>query len=283
MEEEIDILHYYQILKKRKSLILQITLTLSVVILVSSIFLRFYYPTYESKATLLMSTSTSLSSSTLSSISSLLDKSDIDIETQMQIIQNPVIAKLAAKGLDNKIDDEKLLDKIDVEAIPNSTLIAIKGYDEDALTARNIANAFAKAFTLWTKAKTLKSINEQKQAVSTELDKTESKLATYMKSGSDNKKINELLSSPTLVAALYGNLVQRYSDLEISGRVANSNVQIVSWAETPKDPTSPKIVKNTILGILVGLVFAVFAAFILEFKENISEQLPKNLSRKEYL
>ena len=63
---------------------------------------------------------------------------------------------------------------------------------------------------------------------------------------------------------LYDGLLQRYKEIGVAGGVGVNNVAVVDRAEVPDRPSSPRIVINMSLALLLGLGLGVLAALALE-------------------
>ncbi len=63
---------------------------------------------------------------------------------------------------------------------------------------------------------------------------------------------------------LYEALLQRFKEVGIAGGVGTNNVSIVDSALAPNNPSSPNILLNLALGMLLGLVIGGVAAIVLE-------------------
>ena len=63
---------------------------------------------------------------------------------------------------------------------------------------------------------------------------------------------------------LYDGLLQRYKEVGVTGGVTTNNISIVDPADPPSKPSSPKLVLNLGLAMLLGLGLGVLAAFVLE-------------------
>jgi capsular exopolysaccharide synthesis family protein len=59
-------------------------------------------------------------------------------------------------------------------------------------------------------------------------------------------------------------LLDRAESLRVLGRLQNGGAQIVSAANVPTAPSSPKVTRNMVLGLLIGLLLGLSAAFLLE-------------------
>lgn len=76
----------------------------------------------------------------------------------------------------------------------------------------------------------------------------------------------------------YDALLARYKEIGIAGGVGVNNVSIVDPADLPVRPSSPRLVLNMILALIVGCAFGGIAAFLLEqADEAISD--PAELER----
>ncbi|WP_242201514.1 GumC family protein [Sphingomonas hankookensis] len=64
--------------------------------------------------------------------------------------------------------------------------------------------------------------------------------------------------------ALYDGLLQRFKEIGIAGGVGVNNVSVVDPAEEPQSPSSPLLLINLIVSVLVGLGLGALAAFALE-------------------
>ncbi len=63
---------------------------------------------------------------------------------------------------------------------------------------------------------------------------------------------------------LYDGLLQRYKEVGVTGGVTTNNISIVDRADAPSEPSSPNLLLNLAIAMLLGLGLGVLAAFILE-------------------
>lgn len=64
--------------------------------------------------------------------------------------------------------------------------------------------------------------------------------------------------------ALYDGLLQRYKEIGVAGGVGVNNISIVDQAIIPDRPSSPRVVLNLALALVVGLAAGCLAALVLE-------------------
>ncbi len=78
---------------------------------------------------------------------------------------------------------------------------------------------------------------------------------------------------------VYDGLLQRFKELNASAGITISNVSIIDTAEVPLKPTSPNMLKNMIIGLVVGIMVAAFAVFLKDqFDDSI--RLPEDIEYK---
>lgn len=63
---------------------------------------------------------------------------------------------------------------------------------------------------------------------------------------------------------LYDGLLQRYKEVGVTGGVTTNNISIVDRADAPTKPSSPRLLLNLAIAVLLGLGLGTLAAFVLE-------------------
>jgi len=63
---------------------------------------------------------------------------------------------------------------------------------------------------------------------------------------------------------LYDGLLQRYKEVGVTGGVTSNNISIVDRATVPDEPSSPRLLVNLAIALLLGLGLGVVAAFLIE-------------------
>ena len=67
---------------------------------------------------------------------------------------------------------------------------------------------------------------------------------------------------------LYQTLLQRTNETNVSGELKTSNIRIVDAAEVPRFPARPNRRSDLMVGLSMGLVFAIGVAFFFEYLDN---------------
>jgi succinoglycan biosynthesis transport protein ExoP len=64
--------------------------------------------------------------------------------------------------------------------------------------------------------------------------------------------------------ALYDGLLQRFKEIGVAGGVGVNNISVVDAADVPQEPSSPRLLLNLLIALVVGLGVGAAAAFGLE-------------------
>ena len=78
---------------------------------------------------------------------------------------------------------------------------------------------------------------------------------------------------------LYDGLLQRFNELNASAGISSSNVSIVDLADVPGGPTSPNLLKNLLIALIVGFGLAAAAVFL---KDQLDDaiRVPEDIEHK---
>lgn len=79
--------------------------------------------------------------------------------------------------------------------------------------------------------------------------------------------------------ALYDTLLSRYNELNATSGAAFNNISVVDWAEVPKVPSSPNLMLNVLLSLLIGLGLAGIFVALRELLDD-SIKVPADVEAK---
>jgi uncharacterized protein involved in exopolysaccharide biosynthesis len=110
------------------------------------------------------------------------------------------------------------------------------------------------------------SVNRQREGqIRAELEEQRAKVLK-MKSVRDEGGV--LLRDVENAQRAYDAVLQRLNQTSLESQTTQSNISVLSEASVPTEPASPKIVLNTLLSLVVGLMLAAGAAFGLELMDR---------------
>ncbi len=223
---------------------------------------------YEGKVTLIVGQSLNSANPDINQLlaSQRLSKTYADLATTTPILQQ-VIAK---NGLTAAPDDFRKL--ITADAPSDSTLVHLVVQDGDASRAAALANSLAAALIAASPAIAGRDSQVQ-QFIDADLAATQSQITDTQ------AEILRLTGLPARTAGqdqdlqvLQGRIVtlrQTYATmLGFSSNSGANLITVVDPASPPALPASPRILLNTILAALVGLLLAIGVAFLLEYLDD---------------
>jgi len=79
--------------------------------------------------------------------------------------------------------------------------------------------------------------------------------------------------------SLYDTLLERYNQLNATAGAASNNISLVDSAEVPDSPSSPKLVLNLLMALLIGMVLAGAFVVIRDYYDDTIRS-PEDVERK---
>jgi non-specific protein-tyrosine kinase len=179
------------------------------------------------------------------------------------------VYQAAADSLGPPASAESLLTAVDVVAATDSAKILITAQDGDPTRAAQIANAVARALVAVappdTKTQVDVLIEEQIAAINDQIAKAQAEL----------QRLEALPSPKPVQRTRIDNLTQQLNGLRsnlttllVSSKPPTNSVAIDQPAVPPTAPSSPRILLNTALAGLIGLLIAAAIAFVVEHLDD---------------
>ncbi|MGC1814515.1 MAG: polysaccharide biosynthesis tyrosine autokinase, partial [Solirubrobacterales bacterium] len=166
---------------------------------------------------------------------------DQEAATNLRLVDLDTVDRLVGRQLGLSQNDVR--GKINVQAQGNSNIVTVSATDSSARQAATIANVFGAQFIAFRR----------------EADRAKINQATIL----IQNRINEL--PPGGGGIIRRRLLEnRLTALETLADLQTGNAEVVQPADVPTSPSSPKIVRNTVIGGLVGVLLALALALILD-------------------
>lgn len=163
--------------------------------------------------------------------------------TNLGLLQQGIIAQLTARRLGDGYTRSKVIDEVSVAAGGQSDLVNVAATTGlPALSAR-VANAYANAFIGYRKQADSRAILDAGQEVAARL---------------------QAMSPSARNSSAGRELAARQQDLNILASLQTGNAQLSEPADAPSGPSSPKPVRNALVGLFAGLVLGIALALVLE-------------------
>jgi capsular exopolysaccharide synthesis family protein len=176
-------------------------------------------------------------------------------QTNVKLVELGDMAAKTARLLGQGLTKEAVSADLSVSAQGESNIVDVAAAATSPELAAGIANVYTTRFV-----KEQQSSNHAYYASALKL------IEKQLKSLTPKQKL-----SPSGIA-----LAGRAQSLGILAELHNGNVEIAQAATAPTSPSSPKVSRNTVLGVVLGLLLGLGIAFLLErFDRRIRE--PKDL------
>lgn len=166
---------------------------------------------------------------------------DQEAATNLRLVDLDTVDRLVGGQLGLSQGDVR--GKINVQAQGNSNIVTVSATDHNARRAAQIANVFGAQFIAFRRDADRAKINQAVTLV--------------------EQRINEL--PPGGGGDIRRSLLEnRLTALQTLSDLQTGNAEVVQPADVPTSPSSPKIVRNTVIGGLVGVLLAFALALILD-------------------
>ncbi|PKB19299.1 capsular exopolysaccharide synthesis family protein [Novosphingobium kunmingense] len=195
--------------------------------------------------------------------------SGVPLLASTEVIANPSVAALVAQRaqIQAALEQDRATHLSDYPSVraKESELAAITAQLTQA--AQNVRNAVRSEYqsALAAEQQLTAQVGQLKNATLSEQDKTV-QYSLLSREAETNRQ-------------LYEGLLERYKTLNAVAGVSLSNVNIIDKAEAPDGPSSPKLLKNLLIGLIVGLGLAGALLFVRDqFDDSI--RVPEDVETK---
>ncbi len=162
--------------------------------------------------------------------------------TNVSLVSLDEVALRTAGKLGGLTDDD-VADRIDVAAEGQSDLVSVTATHTDPRFAARLANTFARQHIEFRQQADRQKIEEAEQLVRNEIAELES-------SGASEREVS--------------SLKERLEQLTVLASLQTGNAELVQEAQPPDAPSSPNLLLNGVLGVVVGLLLGVGLALLLD-------------------
>lgn len=160
--------------------------------------------------------------------------------TNLQLVELQIVGKRAAERLDLGMTSKELQGQITIGAQGNSDVVSVEATDPEPETARLIADAFASEFIAFRAEADRSKLLEAKRLADREFEALD----------------------PEEQQGVRGRQLSQGSErLGILASLQTGNAELVQRAVLPETPSSPKPLRNGVIGGFLGLILGIGLAF----------------------
>ena len=188
--------------------------------------------------------------------------------------KQPVLERVI-NNLELDLDVNDLKGMIQVQPVTDTTLIEVRVEDINAQRAADIANALVVEFAESNLALQASRYSSSKENLANQLDDMDAQiqsandqLASLGKSAEDQADRDRLEANLAQYRQTYANLLQSYEQVRLAEAQSTSNVIQAEPATASERAVRPRTMTNTLLALVVGLLFSTGLVFLIEAMDD---------------
>ena len=163
--------------------------------------------------------------------------------TNVQLVQLGSTATKTASVLDHGLTKQTVKDSLDISAVANTDVVNISATSTSPSLAAAIANTYSDQFVRSERGRNRQQFRAALALVKQRL----AALSPRQRSSPSGRDLEDRAHSLTILAG-----------------INSGDVHIAQVASVPTSPSSPRVVRNTIIGAVLGLLIGLAVAFLIE-------------------
>ncbi|RJQ54967.1 MAG: polysaccharide biosynthesis tyrosine autokinase [Actinobacteria bacterium] len=261
----MELRDYLKVFLARKWLVLAATLVTTTAALVASLLQP---RVYEARSSLLVKERNRGSNILGSMLPALSLEPERSVRTHIELIKSPALIRRAAGSV--KARPGEISSALSVEVLPQTNLLHVSISHRNPTRAAKIADAVASTYAISNRNVNASEIEEARRKVHFKLRDTEEDILALQQviSGKGKRVTPELKRNAQgklrMSLGVYQMLATKEQELRISESTEPGEVVLIQRAVVPTAPSTPKPLRNTVLGLVLGLSLGVGGAFLLE-------------------
>ncbi len=282
MEMELDLRHYWAVIRRSMPLIIATTVLATLTALVVSLNMT---PVY--KATAQVRIQQASSPAAVDTYSEIIASERLARTYAKLMLARPILEQTLAKlGLQGAVDLDTLEENISATPVRDTTLIEISVEDTDPQRAILLANTIPEVFARHNEslqrsrfAESKRNLEEQLRALEEELATVQTQLAQLrQEENADPAEILRLEAQVTSLQTSYANLLRQFEEVRLAEAQAVDTI-VLSEPAVDANRVRPRTFRNTLLAAIVGLMLGLGAAFLIEYLDD-TVKVPDEIERR---
>ncbi|MGI8775853.1 MAG: polysaccharide biosynthesis tyrosine autokinase [Acidimicrobiales bacterium] len=260
---ELDLRRYLDGLVRRKLTVLAVV-ALAVATALAVSFSQ--SPLYEGKADIVLHLSSASSLFPGGTVQTQLDPKLL-IDTEIKVIESKPVRDAVTRELGPH-------QKVSAARVDETLLIEVDGFGGSPKRAAAIANAYARAYIDRRQQQGADELRVAGGALQAQIDDLQKQIdqidsQVNASPAADRDALRSTLAARRDSLANQQSLFrQRLDELRVDSGLTSSEVQLVAPATPPKSPVKPTPVRNTLLALVVGLIFGIGVASVIEYFDD---------------
>ena len=191
--------------------------------------------------------------------------------TYIELINTIPVMEEVIDTLQLSITPEELQRKIEADLIQDTQLIVVRVDDTNPEQAVRIANTLVEVFSRQNQemqsarySSSKASLEAQVAEMDEQIQRTAAELEQLPESGEGNADRDRLETALNQYRQMYAALLTSFEQVRVAESSSISTLVVVESAAVPERPIRPRTVMNTILAALIGLLFALGIAMLMD-------------------
>jgi capsular exopolysaccharide synthesis family protein len=178
-----------------------------------------------------------------------------DVQTELQLVTSAPVQQAVRQQLSST-------PAVSASEVGQTNVMAITATSPAPSQASRIANLYATAFVQYRQAVASSSLASAEAQLRSQISSVGRELSSFH--GNDTSPAASALLNQEAV------LKEQLAQMQVSGATDTGDVVLVTPAQTPVAPSSPKPVQDALLGVLAGLALGLGAAFL---RDSLDDRL----------
>ena len=178
-----------------------------------------------------------------------------DVETELQLVTSAPVQQAVRAQLNSA-------PAVSAAEVGQTNVMAITATSEAPSQAALVANLYATAFVQYRQSVAERSLATAEAQLRSQITSLTQQLKPF-RGNTTSPEASALLNQQAV-------LKEQLAQMQVSGAVNTGNVVLVTPAQTPVSPSSPKPVQDALLGLAAGLALGLGAAFL---RDSLDDKL----------
>jgi capsular exopolysaccharide synthesis family protein len=178
-----------------------------------------------------------------------------DVVTELQLVNSAPVQQTVRKRLNST-------PPVSASEVGQTNVMAITATSGTPSQAALIANLYATAFVQYQQAVASHSLATAEAQVSSQVSSIEKQISS-LRGNTTSPEATALLNQEAV-------LKEQLAQMQVSGSVDTGDVALVTPAQPPVSPSSPKPARDALIGLVAGLAFGLAAAFV---RDSLDDRL----------
>ena len=179
-----------------------------------------------------------------------------DVQTELQLVTSAPVQQAVRDQLKNA-------PAVSASQVGQTNVMAITATSPAPSQASLVANLYAKAFVQYRQAVATRNLTTAEAQLRSQISSLGQQLRSFHGDTANSPEASALLNQQAV-------LKEQLAQMQVSGAVDTGDVVLVTPAQTPVSPSSPKPVQDALLGLAAGLGLGLAAAFL---RDSLDDRL----------